>query len=406
MLKFRTLRGFVLLMTLALVATGTAPVAATSRTYSSISTGGNHTCALTARGDAFCWGRNSSGQLGNGDYGNIAETENDKYSSTPVAVLGHLKFASISAGDRHTCALTPQGKAYCWGRNHDGELGDGTTNDSNEAGPQAVLGGRRWMAIVAFDSDTCALTPQGKAYCWGSNQYGELGNGTTNDSNEDGPQAVLGGYRFASLSAQEDFVCALTRNGRAYCWGYNGERGQLGNGTASGQSERPQSVIGSLRFSAIQVGSDGACGLTTRGQTYCWGEGYEGVLGDGGTTNTGAGSPIPIIGGLRFASFPMTSGESHRCALTKSGAAYCWGANDKGQIGDGTGTGEATAELLAMGPRKVIGDLRFASISVSENHSCALTARGRAYCWGENDFGELGDGTRTDSDEDGPQAVQ
>jgi alpha-tubulin suppressor-like RCC1 family protein len=166
-------------------------------------------------------------------------------------------------------------------------------------------------------------------------------------------------------------------------------------------------VIGGHRFQALQVGSDGACGLTTRGQTYCWGDNSsDGELGDGTTTSSGVNGPQRVIGGIRFASFPVVSGEEHRCALTARGEAYCWGSNDSGQIGDGSGTGAATSELLAMGPRRVIGGLRFTSISVSEDRSCALTSSGAAYCWGDNFDGALGDGTTTDSDANGPQPVK
>ena len=130
------------------------------------------------------------------------------------------------------------------------------------------------------------------------------------------------------------------------------------------------------------------------------------MRGDGVTDDMGTDPPVQVIGGIRFASFPVVSGEDHRCALTARGVAYCWGSNYDGQIGDGSGTGAATSELLAMGPRRVIGGLRFASISISEDHSCGLTTRGAAYCWGGNGNGELGDGTTTDSDANGPQAVQ
>jgi alpha-tubulin suppressor-like RCC1 family protein len=276
------------------------------------------------------------------------------------------------------------------------------------AAPVAASG-NRYVQISAGGDHTCAITSRGAAYCWGGNFNGALGDGTETDSGVNGPQPVIGGLKFVSLSAQEDFTCGLTTRGAAYCWGYNGSRGQLGDGTTTTASgvNGPQRVIGGHRFQALQVGSDGACGLTTRGQTYCWGDNSsDGELGDGTTTSSGVNGPQRVIGGIRFASFPVVSGEEHRCALTARGEAYCWGSNDSGQIGDGSGTGAATSELLAMGPRRVIGGLRFTSISVSEDRSCALTSSGAAYCWGDNFDGALGDGTTTDSDANGPQPVK
>jgi alpha-tubulin suppressor-like RCC1 family protein len=371
-------RGATLVAALALVVAGAAPVAASGNRYVQISAGGDHTCAITSRGAAYCWGGNFNGALGDG-------TETDSGVNGPQPVIGGLRFVSISAGDDHTCGLTRRGAAYCWGDNGDGQLGDGTTNDSDENGPQPVIGGLTFTRIIAADDYTCAITSRGAAYCWGVNSSdGELGDGTETDSGVNGPQPVIGGLKFVSLSAQEDFTCGLTTRGAAYCWGYNGSRGQLGDGTTTTASgvNGPQRVIGGHRFQALQVGSDGACGLTTRGQTYCWGDNSsDGELGDGTTTSSGVNGPQRVIGGIRFASFPVVSGEEHRCALTARGEAYCWGSNDSGQIGDGSGTGAATSELLAMGPRRVIGGLRFTSISVSEDRSCALTSRGAAYCW-------------------------
>jgi alpha-tubulin suppressor-like RCC1 family protein len=396
-------RGATLVAALALVVAGAAPVAASGNRYVQISAGGDHTCAITSRGAAYCWGGNFNGALGDG-------TETDSGVNGPQPVIGGLRFVSISAGDDHTCGLTRRGAAYCWGDNGDGQLGDGTTNDSDENGPQPVIGGLTFTRIIAADDYTCAITSRGAAYCWGVNSSdGELGDGTETDSGVNGPQPVIGGLKFVSLSAQEDFTCGLTTRGAAYCWGYNGSRGQLGDGTTTTASgvNGPQRVIGGHRFQALQVGSDGACGLTTRGQTYCWGDNSsDGELGDGTTTSSGVNGPQRVIGGIRFASFPVVSGEEHRCALTARGEAYCWGSNDSGQIGDGSGTGAATSELLAMGPRRVIGGLRFTSISVSEDRSCALTSSGAAYCWGDNFDGALGDGTTTDSDANGPQPVK
>ena len=224
-------RGATLVAALALVVAGAAPVAASGNRYVQISAGGSHTCALTARGIAYCWGDNNYGQLGDG-------TTIDSNANGPQAVIGGLKFASIAVGDEHTCGLTTRGAAYCWGDNGYGKLGDGTGLDSEANGPQAVIGGYRFVSLTAGEHHICALTARGTAYCWGRNTDGQLGDGTTIHSGANGPQMVVGGHRFASITGGEDHTCALTTRGAAYCWGYN-DSGRLGDGTTDDTDGNP-----------------------------------------------------------------------------------------------------------------------------------------------------------------------
>ena len=336
-----------------------------------ISVGASHTCALTPTGQAYCWGLNTSGQLGNGTIGTGTRM-------VPTAVAGGLTFASISAGRAHTCALTPTGQAYCWGSNISGQLGDGTT--TNQFVPTAVAGGLTFASIGAGATDeTCALTPTGQAYCWGSNTFGQLGDGTT--TRRLMPTAVAGGLTFASISAGGNRVCALTPRGQAYCWGNNGS-GQLGDGTTSSSQMVPTAVAGGLTFASISAGFSHTCALTPTGQAYCWGINGSGRLGDGTTTNRLV--PTAVAGGLTFAS--ISAGFSHTCGIAMTGQAYCWGLNQSGQLGDGT----TTTRLV---PTAVIGELTFASISAGFSHTCGIAMTGQAYCWGLNQSGQLGDGT-------------
>jgi alpha-tubulin suppressor-like RCC1 family protein len=386
-------RSVMLLAALALFVASAGPATASSQKFVQISTGEDHTCGLTSRGAAYCWGYNGYGELGDG-------TTTDSGVNGPQAVIGGLKFTSIQTGGYYTCGLTSRGAAYCWGYNEYGQLGDGTTTDSNNNGPQAVIGGLKFASISVGYYHACGLTSRGAAYCWGYNGGGELGDGTTTDSNNNGPQAVIGGLKFASISAGYYYTCGLTTRGTAYCWGDN-YYGQLGDGTTTDSDENgPQAVIGGLKFASLSAESYyHTCGLTSRGAAYCWGYNFEGQLGDGTRDDSEEAGPQAVIGGLKFAS--IQTGGYHTCGLTSRGAAYCWGYNSSGQLGDGTTTNSNEA-----GPQAVIGGLRFARLGVDGYHACGLTTRGAAYCWGDNYYGELGDGTTDNSGVNGPVQVR
>ena len=366
-----------------------APSAAASATFisSSISGGDDHTCALTFAGAAYCWGDNDEGQLGDG-------TE-DTDRLIPTAVSGGLKFTSISASEDHNCALTSAGVAYCWGENDYGAIGDGTT--VKKLIPTAVSGGLKFRMVIAGDYHTCGLTSAGAAYCWGQNDNGQIGDGTE-DTNRLTPTAVSGGLKFTSINAGHRHTCALTSAGVAYCWGEN-DGGQIGDGTTV-KKLIPTAVSGGLKFTSIDAGDNATCALTSAGAAYCWGYDQSGSNGSGETVDSS--TPQAVIGGHTWIS--ISAGDDHTCGLTTAGAAYCWGQNSAGELGDGT-----TSSSDEAGPRAVIGNLKFASVMANGhsdgNHSCGITTAGDAYCWGDNDSGTLGDGTTDDSDSAGPQLV-
>jgi hypothetical protein len=221
-----------------------------------IHAGNRHTCALNTAGQAYCWGWNTYGQLGDG-------TTCGRY--TPTAVSGSLTFAQLGTRGLHTCALTPSGQAYCWGHNADGQLGDGTT--TGRYTPTAVSGGLTFAQLGAGLYHICGVGPSGSANCWGSNSFGQLGDGTTIQRRA--PAMVGGGFAFAQVTGGGTFTWALTGAGAAYCWGRN-NAGQLGDGT---QTDRhvPSPVAGGLAFAQISAGSDYACARTARQAGYCWG---------------------------------------------------------------------------------------------------------------------------------------
>ena len=354
---------------------------ATGKPFTSLAAGHGHTCGLTSGGTAYCWGSNWAGQLGDGTSGT------DRTS--PVAVSGGLTFTSLVAGSIHTCGLTSGGSAYCWGNNQYGQLGDGTI--TNRTYPVAVSGGRVFTSLVAGALHTCGLTSGGTAYCWGINGDGRLGDGTYQDRTT--PVAVSGGQTFTSLVAGGYHTCGLVSGGTAYCWG-NNWNSQLGDGTTD-QRTTPMAVSGGLTFIRLVAGGYHTCGLTSGGTAYCWGNNQYGQLGDGSGANRT--TPVAVSGGLSFTS--LATGYGHTCGLPSSGSAYCWGNNGQGQLGDGT-TDQRTT------PVAVSGGLAFTSLvaGVEGYYTCGLTTGGTAYCWGYNYYGGLGDGT-SGTDRSVPTAV-
>lgn len=343
-----------------------------------IAAGGGHTCALTRDGGVRCWGLNFNGQLGDGTAGN------QKW--LPVNVIGLSSgVVAITAGDAHTCALTTNGGVKCWGYNNAGQLGDGTTVD--KVTPMIVVGlGSGIAAITTGVGHTCALTDSGGVKCWGFNNYGQLGDGTTGD-NKSLPVNVVGlASGVAAITAGYGHTCALTSGGGVKCWGRN-NTGQLGDGTTGNDRPNPVDVTGlGNGVVAIAAGNSHTCALTSGGGVKCWGRNNTGQLGNG---TTGSDSPNPVdVTGLGNRVIAITAGFAHTCALTSDGGVKCWGDNQDGQLGDGTTTWRNT-------PVNVI-DLStgVTAISAGYGHTCALTGGGGTKCWGRNLNGQLGDGTQ------------
>ena len=302
----------------------------------SLGPGVGHTCGVLASGVAYCWGFNGGGQGGNG-----TQVPQDSF---PVVVAGGLRFTSVSAGTDHTCGVEQSGAAYCWGFNLYGRLGDGTVT-SVQTTPGAVSGGLAFTAVQAGDAHSCGLTTGSLAYCWGDDSFGELGTGATSTTPQTAPVQVTGGLTFASVTVSAGSgrqTCGLAAAGKAYCWGLNAS-GQLGDSTAT-TAATPVPVAGGLTFASLSAGTGHTCGVTIAGSAYCWGLNAAGQLGDGTTTDRHV--PTAVSGGLSFAS--VSAGDSHSCGVTTNGAAYCWGANDWGQLGNGS-TNESHAPTSVAG---------------------------------------------------------
>jgi len=337
---------------------------------STVSAGYLHTCAVTSKGAARCWGANEYGQLGNN-----STTD----SSAPVGVYGlGSKVKNITSGYLHSCALTTNGRVWCWGNNTYGQLGNNST--TNSARPVAVAGlGRGVRAIDAGWFDTCAITARGAVKCWGNNSYGQLGNNTTTSSLT--PVQVHGLTRGAkAVSASYFHTCAITAKGAAKCWG-NNSWGELGDNTAN-ESAKPVGVYGlNKRVKQISAGYTSTCAVTTKGAAKCWGSNLYGQLGDNSTTTTG--KPVNVYG-LGSDIKSVKAGGYHACALTTAGGVRCWGLNDEGQLGD-------NSTISSLKPVVVATADKMRVITSGFEHTCAMTAQRAITCWGYNQRGQLGD---------------
>jgi len=344
-----------------------------------ITAGDGHTCAVIgANSTVWCWGHNDAGQLGNG-------TTVD--SSTAVQVSGLSGVTQISAGGNHTCALLSSGAARCWGGNGNGQLGNGTTQSSSV--PVTPAGGHTFTSISASRVFTCGTTAT-QVRCWGLNASGQLGTGDFNQRNFPAVAGVPGTPRIVSTGRNQ--ACAVNSTKTLYCWGANSS-GQLGLGVSGAPQAAPQQVTTLTGIEAVSMGTHHACALSSAasgGGTYCWGLQSQGRLGNGNTSSTIQSTPVhpsdPNPNGDRV----ISTGIDHTC-VTNAFFLRCWGGNSEGQLGNGTTTDSAV-------PFRVPGyDTEVPIITTGADHTCVQYTLGQVDCWGENQFGELGNGTTTGS---------
>ena len=325
-----------------------------------------------------------------------------------VALAQSPRPATIGAGNAHSCTIE-SGKAYCWGENDYGQLGNGSTTDSSVPVPvdtRGVLAGKTLTQISAGGGggvDTCALDRAGAAFCWGSNFDGALGDGKTAASFSSVPVAVdtrgvLAGQTLTQISAGSDGGCVLDRQGVAYCWGDN-DYGELGNGRGVSSSVPvavdTRGVLADQTLTQISAGYEDTCGLDSRGAAYCWGDNYYLELGDGSSR---AYSSVPVavsasgaLAGRRLTQ--LSAGFWYECAVDTAGAAFCWGT---GALGSATVSSSGVP--VAVEASGVLAGRRLTQVSAGFGEACALARGGTAFCWGDNTSGELGNGSTVSSD--------
>lgn len=353
--------------------------------YRSVSAGTMHACDVASGGRVYCWGMNGNdGRIGSNVLGDGA------YVAQPVLVPIPGRVTQMSTYGRTSCAVTMQGEAWCWGYNGWGTLGGGSNLPFSVAAVQ-VAGGLTFRAVSVGSDHACGVTVDNRGWCWGNNEWRQLGAGTTTASRT--PVAVAGNIPFASITAGHSFTCGISTTSETWCWGAN-SIGQVGDGGRIAYGNvfvaLPQKVTGGLAFAGVSLGTQYACGRTSSGQGYCWGSNNT-KFGNG--PGSDKSSPMPISGGLSFRS--ISAGFSHACGVTLDEQLYCWGSNGNGQLG-------LTLLNGSNVPVRAGGAIKVAEVSASgiqtgsASHTCAISAdRLTAWCWGRNDVGQLGNGTTT-----------
>jgi alpha-tubulin suppressor-like RCC1 family protein len=286
-----------------------------------VSAGDLFTCARKTDGTLWCWGGNAAGQLGNG-------TTDEGLVPAPVTALGDA-VAEISAADLHACARKTDGTLWCWGA---GLLGDGGSDGSLVPVQVAALGATV-AEVSTGDGASCARKTDGTLWCWGDNTFGIVGDGTTDARPTPVPVTALGSD-VAGVSAGDLFACARKADGTAWCWGTN-DHGQLGDGTTASHFAPAQTHLprGSV-VEALSVNGRHACALLAGSGLWCWGGNASGELGDGTTTDRPTPVPVTVPGG---GVVEVAAGINHEtCSAGADGSVFCWGENGDGQIGDGT----------------------------------------------------------------------
>jgi alpha-tubulin suppressor-like RCC1 family protein len=357
--------------------------------YRSIAAGSMHACDIASGGFVWCWGENGTeGRIG------MATLGDNAMSATPVLVpnTGYtaLRFTQLSSFGIHTCGVTADARAYCWGSNAWGRLA-APSGVGQSPTPVNVSSTISFKQVSVGSDHSCGLATDSHAYCWGHNDWREFG--SADPTNTYTPVAILPNMTFSSISAGSGFTCGIATTGAAYCWGQSGW-GQLGDGSKISYgntfSATPVAVANGAGLKSIDGAYNFTCALNAANQALCWGN-NGGHLGNGGTTETS--TPTAVAGGLTFSS--VSAGNGHVCGVATDASVWCWGNNDHGQLG-------ASAPAVATSPIRAGGSLLAAEVAAAGvstgfgNHTCAISRdRLTAYCFGRNETGQLGNGATT-----------
>lgn len=372
---------------------------AVSKTWLALDSNGVHTCAIYKDNQVYCWGKNDYGQLGDGTTNN---------SINPVAVdttgvLNGKSIKSVYTNLYHSCAIASDDRVYCWGRNF-GRLGNDDVADSSvpvAVDVSGVLSGKAVVKVALGNYFSCAITTEGRAYCWGMNNNGNLGTGDY--TNTIVPVAVstsglLSGKFIIDISAgYYGHACVVDSIGDAFCWGDNSSGGRLGNGSEYiallPVAVDKTGVLAGKQLKSISAGTVSTCAVSTDGLGYCWGNGGYGRLGNNSSVNSPYPVEVIMDGALAGKTLKQISAaSSHTCALASDNQVYCWGHNAEGQCGYGNTT-DSRVPLKVLPTGVLNGKTIEYALSSAYGHSYAISDEGDVYSWGYNAYGILGDST-------------
>lgn len=408
------------------VATG-APVSSqstpASTEYISVASGDNFSCAVLNDGTVKCWGDNAAGQLGRDSTADVGKASGDMAALTAITLGAGRTATAVTAGALHACALLDNGTVKCWGNNTSGALGQGSTTNAGDgvgtlmsALPAIDLGpGVTVQKIDAGTQFTCALLSDGKVKCWGENGFGQLGLGDTNNrgaaAGEMGTNLVAIDFgvnkTVRSIALTTNAACAILNLGEVKCWGRNanGELGQgnttdLGQGGTPSIANAPAVDLGTGKTAKeIVAGEFHFCALLNDDSVKCWGDNGAGQLGLGNTADRGDNSGemgdalLAVDFGVGITAVSIDAGGYSTCALLSNSTLKCWGNNSAGQLGIGSLTnvgGLSATDVALVSPIDVGSGKLATSVSVGEDHTCAVLNDVSVKCWGDNTEGQLG----------------
>ena len=351
--------------------------------FAQISTSRGYTIGIDTEGNTWAWGDNQYGQLGNGTTSS-SSSSSSTITAPQKTAQGH-KFVQISAGDFHVQAIDDKKQLWTWGgNNYTGHLGVGDTNDRNTPTLVKIQGVLGFKQTVAGFANGAAIDDQNQAWTWGSNSYGQLGNGNdTTVYNSTTPTQVVGGHKFTQIAIGSSHMAAIDTDGNIWTWGQNWN-GQLGDGTGgpNAQSSIPVKVKSDRKFKQIAAGGDNTIALDTTGKIWAWGANYSYSLGDGTSTQRNTPTQAKLPNDHTFTQISIGSQSSK--ALDDQNQAWAWGDNRYGQVGDGTAA-------TTNNPIQVKGGHKFSKISAYFSQTIAIDTTGQAWGWGSNSSGQLGD---------------
>ncbi len=366
------------------------------------SAGFYHSCAIVLNDKAYCWGSNNNGQLGNGS---------TTSSRVPVAVnmsgvLAGKTIKQISVGEYHTCAVASDDKAYCWGSNNNGQLGNGSTTSSRvpvAVNMSGVLAGKTIKQISVEFSTNCVVASDNKTYCWGGNSNGQLGNDSLTNSNIPvavNTSGVLAGKTIKQVNTGGFHTCALAISSKMYCWGLN-VNGRLGSSLTSVLSKVPVAVnmsglLAGKIIKQMSVGYSSNCVVASDNKVYCWGGNNNGQLGNGSTANSRVPVAVNMSGVLAGKTIKQISaGGDHSCVIASDDKLYCWGFNSNGELGNNSSVSSSVP--VAVNTDGVLAGKVIKQMSAGFSNTCAVDSGYGIYCWGYNSNGQLGNNSTNNS---------